>query len=198
MGQRIFIVGEDQLCCALAEAIILQAKKEAVIQQTIIANGCAPFKAMIEKMNNIAKNVMPVLMLADADQAPCVVTQRNAWIPAHPAPRFSLRLIVREAEAWILADHEGLSKFALLSPALMQRLPDEIDDPKQELLRLIRRSKRRDLKDEMLPRKASTSPVGLGYNIHLTQFVREYWSAERAMERSPSLARSIPRIVNLL
>jgi hypothetical protein len=198
MGERIVIIGEDQLCCVLAEQLVLQSNKGAIIQQTTVANGCAPFRSMIGKMNSIAQSVMPVLMLADADQAPCVVTQRNAWMPSHPSPRFSLRLAVREAEAWVLADHEGFSSFAQLSPALMSRSPDDIMDPKQELLRLIRRSKRRDLREEMLPRKGSSSPVGLGYNIHLTQFVCEFWCAQRASERSPSLSRSIPRIAALL
>lgn len=198
MAERIFIVGEDQLCCALAEKVVLQSQRDAVIQQVTVANGFGPFQAMIAKMNTVAQTVMPVLMLADADQAPCVVTQRNAWMPAHPSPRFSLRLAVREAEAWVLADHEGLSQFAQFSPALMDRLPDELADPKQELLRLIRRSKRRELRDEMLPRKGTSNTVGLGYNIHLAHFVREYWCAERASERSPSLARSVPRITALL
>lgn len=198
MGEHVVIVGEDKLCCVLAEAIILQSNKGATIQQRTITNGCAPFRAIIEKMNVVANSVMPVIMLADADQAPCVVTQRNAWMPAHPSPRLALRLAVRETEAWVLADHEGLSAFAQLSPALMNRTPDLIMDPKQELLRLIRKSKRRDLRDEMLPRKGSSSPIGLGYNMHLTQFVQEFWSADRAAERSPSLSRSIPRITALL
>lgn len=198
MGERVVVVGEDQLCCALAEAIILQSNRGAIIQQRTITNGCAPFRAMIEKMNVVADSVMPVIMLADADQAPCVVTQRNTWMPPHPSPRLALRLAVREAEAWVLADHEGLSAFAQFSPALMNRTPDVIMDPKQELLRLIRRSKRRDLREEMLPRKGSSSPTGLGYNMHLKQFVQESWSAERAAERSPSLSRCIPRIAALL
>jgi hypothetical protein len=198
MGERIVIVGEDQLCCALAVKLVVQSNKDAIIQQTTVANGCAPFRSMITKMNSIAQTVMPVLMLADADQAPCVVTQRNAWMPAHPSPRLSLRLALREAEAWVLADHEGLSAFAQFSPALMDRSPDEIRDPKQELLRLIRKSKRRDLREEMLPRKGSSNIVGLGYNIHLTQFVRDFWCVERASERSPSLSRAIPRIAALL
>ncbi|WP_248740034.1 DUF4276 family protein [Pseudomonas sp. MWU12-2029] len=194
----VFIVGEDQLCAELAQAIVLQSGKAVEIQSALVANGCAPFKTMIEKMNNVARNVMPVFMLADADQAPCVVTQRNQWMPANPAQNFSLRLAVREAEAWILADHEGLSEFAGFSAALMDRAPDELNDPKQELLRLIRRSKRRDLREEMLPKKGAKNLVGLGYNLHLTRFVREHWSADRASQRSPSLARSIPRVLALL
>lgn len=197
MEGHIVIVGEDQLCCALAEKLVTYLNKETAIRTTV-ANGCGPFRTMIERYNSVAKAVTPVFMLADADQASCVVAQVDAWMPSYPSPRFSLRLAVREAEAWVLADHEGLSSFAQFSPALMSRDPDLIADPKQELLRLIRKSKRRDLRTEMLPGKGSSSHVGLGYNIHLTQFVREYWSAERASERSPSLLRAIPRVACLL
>ncbi len=197
MHGHIVIVGEDQLCCVLAEKLVLFLNRDTTIHTTV-ANGCGPFKAMIEKFNSVAKSVTPVFMLADADQAPCVVTQVRAWMPSHPSSRFTLRLAVREAEAWVLADHEGWSSFAQSSQALMRRDPDSITDPKQELLRLIRKSKRRDLRIEMLPGKGSSNQVGLGYNIHLTEFVRDHWSAERASERSPSLLRAIPKIANLL
>ncbi|MDR5760892.1 hypothetical protein QCE88_28300 [Caballeronia sp. LZ035] len=127
-------------------------------------------------MNEVARNVMPVLMVADADQAPCVVAQRNAWLPPNASNRLSMRLAVKEAEAWVLADHIGFSRFAAVSKDLFPALPETDVDPKQRLLSLVKKSKRRELRDEMLPGKGATSPVGLGYNVHMTDFVRNHWS----------------------
>lgn len=197
-GVLVALVGEDELCTALGAALIEQSGQHTAIQLRQVAGGAARLREKIDKMNNVAENVMPVLMVADADQAPCPVTQRNSWLPAHAHPRLALRLAVREAEAWVLADHEGFSTFAQISPAKLPDAPEEIFDPKQALLSLIRFSKRRDLRDEMLPSKHSASPIGLGYNTHLKEYVRRFWRADRALHRAPSLARAIPRVVNLL
>lgn len=194
----VFVVGEDELCCAIADALIAYSGIATNIQQRIVAGGAAPFKQRISAMNNVARNVMPVLMVADADQAPCVVTQRNAWLPPNVSQRLSMRLAVKEAEAWVLADHVGFSKFANISKDLFPAHPEAEPDPKQVLLGLVRKSKRRELRDEMLPGKGATSPVGLGYNIHMTDFVKNHWNIGRAVDRAPSLARAIPRILALL
>lgn len=194
----VFLVGEDALCCALGRALIAQAGLPAHIEQNQIAGGAGPFRDKIEKMNTVAARVMPVLMIADADQAPCAVSQRNTWLPKHASNRLVLRLAVREAEAWVLADHEGFAEFAKISISKLPPEPETILDPKQAMLNLIKRCKRRDLREEMLPGKYDRSPVGLGYNVHLSEFVRRYWRVERALLRAPSLARAIPRIAALL
>lgn len=197
MTGAVFVVGEDELCCAIADALIAHTGVAPSIQQRIVAGGAAPFRSRIPAMNNVARNVMPVLMIADADQAPCVVTQRNSWLPPNVSHRLSMRLAVKEAEAWILADHIGFSRFAVVSKDLFPAQPETENDPKQTLLALVKRSKRRELRDEMLPGKGATSPVGLGYNIHMTDFVKNHWNVNRAIDRAPSLARAIPRVFAL-
>jgi len=194
----VFLVGEDELCAALASALIAQSGRAARIEQCEVAHGFGPFRARIETMNNVAMRVMPVLMVADADQAPCPVTQVKEWLPRGHSDRLALRLAVREAEAWAMADHEGFAEFAQLSPARLPPTPETLPNPKQVLLKLIARCKRRELREEMLPGKRDRSPVGLGYNIHLKDFVSHYWCAERAAARAPSLARAIPRVAALL
>lgn len=194
----VYLVGEDDLCAALALALVAQSGRAARIEQCDVAGGFGPFRARIEVMNNIAQRVMPVLMIADADQAACPVTQVKEWLPQRHSDRLALRLAVREAEAWAMADHEGFAAFAQLSPAKLPPTPETLPNPKQALLKLIEHCRRRELRDEMLPGKRDRSPVGLGYNIHLKDYVSHYWRAERAAARAPSLARAIPRIAALL
>lgn len=198
MAVSVFIVGEDDLCCFLGEALIMQSSVKAVVEYSQATGGFGKFKEKISSMNTIASNVMPVLMIADADQDICVVRQRNSWMPKYPSEKFSLRLAVRESESWLLADRDGFSAFAEISPDLIPRAPDATENPKELLLQLIKRSRKRQLREEMLPTKGIRSKIGLGYNIHLRDFVKNYWNAERAANNSPSLARSIPRITALL
>ncbi|MDM8357930.1 hypothetical protein [Pandoraea communis] len=194
----VFVVGEDELCCVLADALLLHIGLPFEVKQRLVSGGESKFRQKISAMNNVAKNVMPVLMVADADQAACVVEQRNLWLPENPSKRLAMRLAVKEAEAWILADHVGFSTFANVSRDIFPARPEDENDPKQTLLGIVKRCKRRDLREEMLPIKGATSPVGLGYNIHMNDFVKNYWNAERAAHRAPSLARAIPRIESLL
>ncbi|MFM0667412.1 hypothetical protein [Paraburkholderia sediminicola] len=198
MTVTVFVVGEDELCCAVADALLVHSGIDINVEQRIVAGGEAPFRQRIPAMNNVAKNVMPVLMIADADQEACVVVQRNSWLPQNPSKRLSMRLAVKEAEAWVLADHVGFSKFAVVSKDLFPPSPETEPDAKQALLGIVKKSKRRELREEMLPARGATSPVGLGYNIHMTDFVKNYWDIDRAATRAPSLARAIPRVAALL
>ncbi|WP_373981072.1 hypothetical protein LN047_02205 [Achromobacter sp. JD417] len=198
MSDTIFIVGEDDLCCSVGEALVRHTGIETTISQRLVAGGADPFKKKISAMNRVAEKIMPVLMIADADQASCVVEQRNAWLPRGAHERLLMRLAVREAEAWILADDVGFARFASINQALFPRQPDEVADPKRTLLGLIARGKNRDLREEMLAPRGSKSLVGLGYNLRLAEFVGEHWHIERAIERSPSLARILPRLTAVL
>ncbi|MNT53121.1 hypothetical protein D3C72_1901960 [compost metagenome] len=130
-------------------------------------------------------------MIADGDQDPCVVAQRNAWLPNNPHENLILRLAVRETESWVLADYTAWSEFSEVSAAIIPPSPDELRDPKQSLLSLDAKSKKKVLREEMLPGRNSSAKVGLGYNVHMATFVRTAWSAFRAAERSASLRRAI-------
>ena len=192
------LVGEDDLCCALGAALISQSGAMVSLDMLLSTGGAGPFRSTISRMNEVAAAGNRVLMVGDADQAACVVTQIRDWSPNNPSENLLIRLAVREAESWVLADEEGLAAFAKVSEAKIPPSPDELADPKADLLRVIRGCKRGDLKREMLPSKVSSPKVGLGYNLHLKTFVREHWRADRAARRSPSLARALPKIYSLL
>ena len=192
MASTTIVFGEDALCCELGSAVLDQMG--CVARALPPAGGAAKFQGGISRMNEVARNGFTVLMIADADQAVCAPVQFASWFPRGAHPNLLLRLAVRESESWVLADRIAFAEFAQVSAAVVPRLPDELPDPKQSLLNLIRRGKRRDLRDEMLPARESRSKIGLGYNAHLQRFVCERWSADRALENSPSLARAVGRI----
>lgn len=196
MNRGIYaVVGEDDVCRALGQALIRQANIPAQEQMALATGGFGPFRSKIEKMNEVATHSMPVLMIADGDQDPCPFEQIRAWRPRHQARRLQIRLAVREAESWLLADHTAFADFAGVSVATIPRSPDDIADCKSALLHLISRSRKRILRDEML-REGQLKP-GLGYNFHLISFIEQNWAAERAAERSESAARAIPRVAEI-
>ncbi|UFH48851.1 DUF4276 family protein [Pseudomonas sp. KNUC1026] len=198
MPGALYIVGEDGLCCALAKALVRQCTTSWHTGYEQNTSGFGEFVKYVAKMNQVASTTLPVLMLADGDQAPCPVEQIKAWLPPKPAARLMLRLAVRESESWVLADRQGLAAFLDISMAHIPAAPDELRAPKESLLTLIRKSKKRLLREEMLPAKQSRAPVGLGYVLHLESFLAEGWSLKRAAENSPSLARAAGRVSQVL
>jgi hypothetical protein len=77
------------------------------------------------------------------------------------------------------------------------RNPESLDDPKQMLMRLIRRYGYRKIKVDVLLDRGSPAKIGLGYNRILSQFVRENWSPVRAAKNADSLARTCLRLHEL-
>ncbi len=113
------------------------------------------------------------------------------WLKGRPKPdRLIFRVAVRETEAWLLADHEGMREM-FRSPRLkLPAEPDGLPDPKQTLLGLASKSPGA-LRRDLLPERGSIARQGLGYNARLTTFVRELWDPERARQRSQSLHRAM-------
>jgi len=134
----------------------------------------------------------PVLCIADTDRM-CPVQWLKDWSPNVMHHQFFLRLAVPEAESWVLADRKAMSEFFKISAAQIKADPEQLNDPKREVLRLALKSKVRRLRDEMVSTTDITK-TGSGYNVHLSALVRENWQASRASERSSSLERAIRRL----
>lgn len=195
---RVFLAGEDAVACNLAVKIVRSSGLEVEFDRPLNVGGCGNFLKKISALNEIARNVVPVLAIADGDQDPCLLRQLEAWKPENMSARLIMRLAYRECESWLLADAEGLASFLQVNIGAIPREPDLLSDPKRSMLGVIKRSGSRVLREEMLPAKGKSSPVGLGYNLHLEDFVRNCWEYERAAARSPSLARIMPRLHGVL
>jgi hypothetical protein len=100
---------------------------------------------------------------------------------------------VREVEAWLLADIEGFSAYTGISKVNFTDNPEAITDPKAELIRLVKRCRKRTIREDILP-KDEYAAVGPNYNGRLCEYVIRYWSISRAMKRSNSLKRTIQHL----
>ena len=174
---------------------------EAVAQKLIIEAGGKPGKVYgkngkdflhkrIQGFNNAARN-MPWLVMVDLDHdADCAPPFCEQWVP-NPAPYLCFRVAVREVEAWIMADADSLASFLRIGRKKIPSDPEQLEDPKTMMVNLARRSQRRAIKQDMVPREGSGRSVGPAYASRLIEYVQQFWRPEAAGERSESLRRSI-------
>jgi hypothetical protein len=133
-----------------------------------------------------------VAVLTDLDQANCLVKFRDQWLVGEPPQNLLLRIAVREVESWVLADHVAMR--TLIGPkGVLPAAPDELADPKQSLLRLVK-SAPKQIRADLLKTIDGSLTQGLGYNARLSAWVNSEWNPQRASDRSPSLARARLRL----
>jgi hypothetical protein len=148
----------------------------------------------INGFNNAAKGV-PFLIGTDLDRYECPAALIQEWLIHPKHNNLLIRIAVREAEAWILADKENLARFLGIRPALVPDDVERIADPKGELIELARRTRRRELREDICPPAHSTRKVGPNYNARWAAFVLQQWDPSVARERAESLARAIDCLV---
>jgi len=136
----------------------------------------------------------PWMVLVDLDQdAECAPPFRYALLP-HPAVGMCFRVAVREIEAWLLADRERLARFLALPASSIPSDPETVASPKDAMAQLALRSRRRDIREDMAPRRGSGRRVGPAYTSRLIEFVTDQsrgWQPESASNHAPSLARGL-------
>ncbi len=141
---------------------------------------------------NQAARFTPWLVVVDLDQdAECAPPFAQNVLP-NPTDGMHLRVAVHAIEAWLLADAERLSAFLGIRAALIPSNPDIEPDPKSTLINLARRSRRRAIREDIVPRDGSGGRVGPGYTGRLIEFVtatKHLWRPDVAVQHSDSLRR---------
>lgn len=192
----VLVVGEDALCCALGKSIVCATLKDwKLALEPISSSGITKLLPNLGRYAEQARRVQPVVCVADTDGR-CAAQLVSRWRPKNAPASFVLRLAVKEAESWVLADREALARFFAVAENVIPHRPDESSDPKRVVLALARRSKYRMIREEVVSR-LDPARRGTGYNLHLANFVRDHWSAARASAHSPSLARAVRSVARL-
>lgn len=120
----------------------------------------------------------------------CPSTLARAKLPV-PASLMCFRIAVRSIEAWLLADREKLSEFLGVAVARLPHNPDTIPHPKLALIEVARHSRRREIREDMVPASHSTMSVGRGYTSRIGEFANTVWRPTVAAKHSRSLARCL-------
>jgi hypothetical protein len=177
----------------------LLAEAGAVAGAIHVKNGKGALLQKLQGFNNAARH-MPWVVLVDLDRdADCAPPFRDNWLP-HPATMMRFRVAVRAVEAWLLADRERIAAFLGVSESVVPAAPETEDDPKDVMVGLARRSRRREIRQDMVPRPASGRRVGPAYPSRLVEFVTDPgsgWRPKVAARRSDSLRRCLRSIAEL-
>ncbi|MBI5489794.1 MAG: hypothetical protein HY905_20840 [Deltaproteobacteria bacterium] len=123
----------------------------------------------------------------DGECAPELIGRR---LP-RPAARMCLRIAVRATEAWLMADAVPLAGFLGVRRSLVPPRPDDLDDPKAVLVGLARYSRKRAIRDDMVPAVGTTARVGPGFAARVIEFATGEWRPGVASGVSPSLAKAV-------
>jgi hypothetical protein len=185
----------------LDEAVLHRIVRQAELTLAIVygRKGKASLLRAIRGYNAAAHHA-PWIVLVDLDNdcdcaPPCV----QRWLP-DPAPHMCFRLVVRSVEAWLLADRDRIAEFLGVRRAQVPPDPDALDDPKRALINLARRSRRRALRMEIVPREGSGRSVGPLYTTRLIEFIQDEavgWRVDHALGVSDSLRRCVEHLRRL-
>jgi len=189
----INLVYEDELSGAVLSHL-LSLTGRYTIGTPYRSGGFGWIKNRINGLNRAAQG-MAWLVLTDLDRRECVPALIEEWFDGPLHSNMIFRVAVQEVEAWILGSREEFAGFAGISIDHIPQDVDSISDPKELLMDLIRRCRRRELKNDILPKAGSTAKVGPDYNGQLVHFVDNYWDPLKAQINSNSLERAI-RVLN--
>ena len=131
-----------------------------------------------------------VVVFVDLDTASCAPILLRKWFSEKLPEPLIFRVAVHEIESWVMADHSNLARFLKIPIANFPQQPDELPDPKQSLLKIIRQKGRKGWHQEMLP-QGRTASIGPRYNEKICAFIEKNWNPVQAARNSESLAKAI-------
>lgn len=185
---------EDALGKHLLGRILAQAGQDLSAWKVTALRGKGELRKKLPQLMRLSAN-HDVILVTDLDDEPCAGHLIEQWLRRNrQPPRLQIRVAVRAAESWVLADRAGVSRFLNVPIATIPRAPDDDPRPKQQLLRLAERSSRRALRQDIVTRRDGQLRQSLNYNAVLADFVINDWNIRQAITCSPSLARAVRRL----
>ena len=160
-------------------------------------NGKSSLRQKVTGYNNAAQR-SPWIVLVDLDRdAECAPPLFETWLP-EPAPYMCFRVAVHEIEAWLMADAQTLAAFLGVARSRIPAQPEDSVQAKEALVNLARHSRRRAVREDMVPREGSGRRVGPAYTSRLIEYVESKWRPEVAAESAESLRRAMACLRNLI
>lgn len=195
--QSLLIAAEDELSCAVMQRLIETSGRPFLACRILNTRGNDQLKKNMVKFK-AASRVVPHIVLTDLDHHPCPPVLIEQWQAKVLPPSMLFRVAVREVEAWLLADRQGLAQFLDIALNKLPHEPEAEPDPKRTLINLARKSRKRRLAQELVPETGSAARIGPLYNARMREFVRNTWNVQRACDIAPSLARTVSRLSTFL
>jgi hypothetical protein len=125
------------------------------------------------------------------DDFDCAPLLCNDWLPTGAAIKLCFRVAIRAVESWLMADAATLAQFLGVASSKIPRNPEQAKDPKTDMVNLARGSRRREIREDIVPRPQSWRRVGPAYGSRLTEYVVSHWRPKVAAKRANSLQRAM-------
>lgn len=184
---------EDELSEAALRRLLSHADRGYAVGVAHGHSGFGYLRSTIAGWNSAAKG-MPFIVLTDLDEYPCPTALISDWLHVPRNPNLLLRVAVREIESWLLADRENHARYLRISERWMPVDVEGLRDPKAALIDLARKSRSKEVKERIVPRRGSTAKQGPEYNACLSDFVQHHWNINAARQCSRSLGRTVARL----
>lgn len=192
--RTIIAAVEDVLSDAVVRKLVTVIRPDLTISSVLKKKGRDYIQSQARKLNRTARSV-PVMVLVDLDRpVPCPADLIESWLPSPRAPMLLFRVAVMEIESWLMADREAIAAFLSVPIHRVPANPDQVSQPKELLVSIARRSRRKDIRDDLVPSPGDTRIVGPAFNPRLIGFIAETWNPITAAEASPSLRRTCDRL----
>jgi hypothetical protein len=191
-------VAEDSLGLAFGRRLMQEHSPALAIWRETNTHGCGAIRRDVQKYDQVARSGLPVLALTDLDSRSCCSLLFDEWLGKGWGlhQNMLLRICVREAESWLMADPEPLARLLRVPSTRIPLHSEDLDDPKRALLDLAVRAPAR-VRKGLLPDTGSTARIGPDYNALLCPLVATKWDIAKAATRAPSLAKARQRIAEL-
>jgi hypothetical protein len=159
--------------------------------------GSGYIRNKIQSFNQTARSIYYLALVDFMDtRLSCPPAVIASWLP-HRQPKMIFRVVEREIESWLLADHRNLSKFLRIRADQVTNKPEQIPDPKLALINLARRSKSAGVISALVPETGSTAQVGKLYDSEMRIFVNTMWDIQEARNRALSLDKCLRSLESL-
>jgi hypothetical protein len=141
----------------------------------------------------------PILVLRDLDHDANCPSELIAQLLPNRHPKLLLRICVREAEAWLMADFQAYAHYCGISDGQIPAAPESLADPKQLLLGWASSGVATRLSRHIQETRKRGVPDWASLGEWHSEFAEKHWDPRRAMatNRSPSLSRAIARIKSI-
>jgi len=164
--------------------------------------GCDYLHKKLVSFYHVALKGYPIFVLTDLIDTGCpcpseaIIKITDGAIKVSSS-FFTLRFAVYELESWILADRKGIAKYLGVPKSKIPSQPDLLINPKLQLVNIARKSKKKIIRDRLVPTVNHAGIVGQDYKACMEEFILKHWDIYSAAEESNSLARCLYKLSSL-
>jgi hypothetical protein len=191
----IILFSEDTLIEQAAQKIIAVENPKLTVSSLMGRRGFSYFQSRVSQIRRSAAS-LKFLVFLDGDE---LGTTRpsdaiSQWFQTRQPDNIHVRFAFHEVESWLLADKQNLAGFLNVSASSIPAVGDNVRNTKELLVQLARRSRSREILQDLVPPPGFTSTVGPAYNLRVSEFIQTSWDVRAAAAGNESLARACRRV----